>query len=69
MPYIKKTWQDRIVQKPLTYTLVNNGDGTTTLNPAPGVITQAGSPVNSTALNNIEQGFIDLEIMMIMGGV
>jgi len=69
MPYIKKNWQDRIVQNPLTYTQKNNGDGTITLTPAPGTVTQPGTPVNATAMNNIEQGIIDLEIMMIMGGV
>lgn len=56
MTYSTTDWKDRIVQKPLTYTLQNNGDGTTTLIPAPGTITQQGTPVNSTNLNKIETG-------------
>jgi len=54
--YVKTTWTDRIVQKPLTYTQQNNGDGTTTLIPAEGTITQSGTPITATALNNMEQG-------------
>ena len=56
MAYVKTTWTDRIVQKPLTYTQQNNGDGTTTLIPAEGTITQSGTPITATALNNMEQG-------------
>jgi len=54
--YVKTTWTDRIVQKPLTYTQQNNGDGTTTLIPAEGTITQSGTPITASALNNMEQG-------------
>lgn len=59
MAYSKTTWTDRIVQKPLTYTQQNNGDGTTTLIPAEGTITQAGTPITATALNNMENGIAD----------
>lgn len=54
--YVKTTWSDRIVEKPLTYTQQANGDGTTTLIPAEGTITQSGTPITATALNNMEQG-------------
>lgn len=54
--YVKTTWSDRIVQNPLTYTQQNNGDGTITLIPAEGTVTQSGTPITATALNNIENG-------------
>lgn len=52
--YTKTVWQDRVVQNPLTYQLQSNSDGTTTLVPAPGTVTQSGTPVNAGNLNNIE---------------
>jgi hypothetical protein len=61
MTYTPTNWQDRIVQKPLTYTMTNNADGTITLTPAPGTVTQAGTPVNATALNNIENKLVALD--------
>jgi hypothetical protein len=39
--------------------LQSNGDGTTTLVPAPGTITQSGTPMNSSNLNKIETGIKD----------
>lgn len=56
MPYAMTTWQDRAVARPLTYTQVVNGDGSVTFTPAPGVITQAGTPQNALNLNNLEGG-------------
>lgn len=49
-----RVWQDRIVEKPRTFTVQNNADGTITLIPAPGTIVQAGTPVNAVNLNGIE---------------
>jgi hypothetical protein len=56
MPYTKTDWKDRIVQKPQTYTMVTNPDGTVTLTPAPGTVTQEGTPLNAANLNKIEDG-------------
>lgn len=56
MPYSKTTWADRSVEKPLTFTLQNNADGTTTLIPAEGTIVAPGTPITSTLLNNMEDG-------------
>ena len=49
-----RTWVDRVVEKPRTFTMQNNADGTVTLIPAPGAVTQAGTPVNAANLNGIE---------------
>ena len=59
MSYTKTNWTDRAVQYPNRFTLVNNGDGTYTLTPAPGTVTQTGTPISATNLNKIEQGVLD----------
>ena len=56
MSYTPTVWKDRVVEKPRTFTMQDNGDGTITLMPAPGTVVQEGTPVNATNLNNIEQG-------------
>jgi hypothetical protein len=56
MPYSKTTWKDRSVEKPLTFTLQTNADGTTTLIPAEGTIVEPGTAITSALLNNMEDG-------------
>jgi hypothetical protein len=58
MSYIKQTWVDRAVEffRRFTYT----DDGThLTLTEAPGTITSAGTPLDSTRLNHMEEGIYD----------
>jgi hypothetical protein len=57
MAYTKKTWLDRVVEKPMTFTMQNNGDGTTTLIPAEGAIIAAGTPINAANMNNLEKQY------------
>jgi hypothetical protein len=59
MAYTPTNWQDRIVEKPRTYQFVDNEDGTFTLVPQPGTITQLGTPVNAANLNKLENGLAD----------
>lgn len=54
MPYTKTTWTDRQVQRPLTFTQTTNADGSITLAPAEGTVTQAGTPITAAELNNLE---------------
>lgn len=56
MAYEPTLWKDRAVEKPRTYTLQNNPDGTVTLVPSPGTIVEVGTPVNANNLNKLEQG-------------
>lgn len=42
------------MQKPLTYTLQNNGDGTTTLIPAEGTIVDPGTSITAAVMNKLE---------------
>lgn len=54
MAYQPTIWTNREVEKPRTYTSVDNGDGTITLTPAEGLIISAGTPIVAENLNNIE---------------
>jgi hypothetical protein len=54
--YVPITWKDRAVEKPRTYTIQDNGDGTVTLIPVPGTVYEGGTPVNAGNMNHIEQG-------------
>jgi len=56
MAYTKNTWTDRSVERPLTFTMVTNTDGSTTLTPAEGTIITSGTPITADKLNNIENG-------------
>lgn len=54
MTYVKTEWVDRVVEKPNTFGLVENSDGTITLTPAPGQVIERGTPINAENLNKIE---------------
>jgi hypothetical protein len=56
MAYEPTVWKNRVVERPLTFNMINNPDGTVTLVPAPGVIVESGTPVNAVNLNKLEQG-------------
>lgn len=44
-------WKDRKVERPNTYNIQNNIDGTITLIPVPGTIYETGTPLNAENLN------------------
>lgn len=54
MPYTKTAWKDRVVEKPMTFTMVTNADGTITLTPAEGAIIDPGTPINADVMNKVE---------------
>lgn len=56
MAYTPTNWKDRVVEKPRTYRMQDNGDGTITLIPEPGTIYEPGTPVNAANLNKLENG-------------
>ena len=58
MTYDPVNWKNRVVERPRTYHIQNNPDGTVTLIPAPGQVYEEGTPVNAANLNKMEQGFI-----------
>src|SRR5690625_1099426 len=59
MSYQPTNWKDRVVQNARTYKMQENDDGTVTLIPAPGEVTEAGTPVDAARMNKIEQGIAD----------
>lgn len=59
MAYQKTNWKDRAVERPRTYRMQQNPDGTVTLIPEPGTVYEAGTPVNAPNMNKIEQGIVD----------
>lgn len=54
--YERQYWEDRSVEKPLTYLITTNEDGSTTLIPYEGQIYKEGSKTNANRLNHIEEG-------------
>ncbi|CEG26017.1 pyocin knob domain-containing protein [Bacillus sp. B-jedd] len=57
MAYSKTNWKDRVVEKPLTFTVQNNPDGTITLIPAEGQIIEGGTPLTALIMNNLEKQY------------
>lgn len=49
----RKIWVDQIVERPRTYNLVENLDGTVTLHPSFGDIIVDGTPINAENMNHI----------------
>lgn len=58
--YEKLNFKDRIVEKPNTYTVQTNDDGTVTLIPAFGNILQEGTAINHGSMDHIEEGIVSL---------
>ena len=56
MAYIKKTWVDQSVERPKTYEMTNNADGSVTLIDSFGLVSELGTPVNEDNMNHIEDG-------------
>lgn len=59
MAYVKTNWKDRVVERPNTYTMTDNGNGTVTLTPVPGQIIERGTPLNAENLNKIEDAIVE----------
>lgn len=64
MAYTKTIWKNREVERPRTYTIQDNEDGTITLTPAEGQIIEPGTPLIAANLNNIEDGIEELDTLM-----
>lgn len=64
MSYVKTVWKDRDVEKPRTYTAEENGDGSLTFTPAPGEVTEAGTPLSAVNLNHLENGIADATALL-----
>lgn len=56
MAYVKNIWVDQDVERPKTYEVTNNEDGSITLTDSFGLVTELGTPVNEVNMNHIEDG-------------
>lgn len=56
MSYTKNTWVDQDVERPKTYEVTNNQDGSITLTDSFGLVQELGTPVNAVNMNHIEDG-------------
>lgn len=59
-------WKDRIVQRPLTFNFAENQDGSKTLTPAPGTVTEAGTPVNAANLGAMDEAIQHIGVALDM---
>jgi len=59
MPYEPTEWKNREVEKPRTFIMQDNGDGTITLIPEEGNVAEPGTPIAATFMNKIEQGIVN----------
>jgi hypothetical protein len=60
--YVKNTWVDQNVERPKTYEVTNNADGSITLTDSFGLVTELGTPVNADNMNHIEDGLTRVSI-------
>lgn len=65
MAYVKTNWKDRVVERPNTYTMTDNGNGTVTLTPVPGQIIERGTPLNAENLNKIEDAIVETNTQLL----
>lgn len=59
MAYTPTDWKNREVERPRTFRLQDNPDGTKTLIPAEGNVIEPGTPIIAENMNKIEQGIKD----------
>lgn len=59
MAYEKTAWKDHVVERPKTYRMVENADGTVTLVPVTGQVIQQGTALNAENLNHIEDALAE----------
>lgn len=56
MTYVLNNWVDQDVERPRTYEVTTNMDGSITLIDSFGLVTELGTPVNAVNMNHIEGG-------------
>lgn len=58
MAYNPTEWKNREVEKPRTFFVQTNTDGSVTLTPSEGQITEPGTPIMADNMNKIEQALV-----------
>lgn len=62
MAYVKNNWVDQDVERPKTYEMTNNADGSVTLIDSFGLVNEIGTPVNADNMNHIEEGIAGCDL-------
>lgn len=62
MAYVKNNWKDQEVERPRTYEMTNNADGSVTLIDSFGLVSEFGTAVNADNMNHIEEGIAGCDI-------
>ena len=57
--YARVNFKNRVVERPRTYIITTNGDGSVTLTPAFGEVEESGVPLNAENLNKMDKGTYD----------
>ena len=57
-------WKDRRVERPNTYNIQTNIDGTITLIPVPGTVYEPGTPLNAHNLNQINKSLDEITLLI-----
>ena len=60
--YSRTYWQDHVTSPSDTFTITNNGDGTSKITRA-GTVQQQGTPQDEDHFNNMEEGIFDAHLM------
>lgn len=61
MAYTKTVWQDRYIETPNKYQIVENEDNTVTITEVTGTVYTDGTDVNAEHMNNLENGVEDVD--------
>lgn len=57
--YEKINFKDRVIERPMTFNVINNDDGTVTLEPVTGEVYEEGTKFNSVNMDHIEDGILE----------
>lgn len=60
--YKRTNWADHVVERPKTYKVTDNADGSKTFADSPGEIIQQGTPMSATNFNNLEEGLLHFSV-------
>lgn len=61
MAYEKQTWVDREVTYPMRFIMTENSDGTVTLEPYTGLVSNEGTSITAARMNHIEDGISSID--------
>jgi len=61
--YNQTDWKDHVTQFPNRRKIINNGDGTSTVEKATGETIQQGTPQSATNFNNAENGIQEAQVV------